>query len=275
MSSTDDLPPLRTRVLETALRLITEAGGLAVQLEGLTMEQVVKTAGVSRTSAYREWPSRQAFMVDLMCAIVGPQWQGPEAFEEDTYTLARDVVADHLDRLDTLDGRRWVLGEMVRVAIDHHFLTVQESAQWRAYVALTACLPAMADAVSAQRVHEALLAAEEGWNSETCGLFEDLGILLGFRPAPGMAYQDIAAMLSSVCEGFGVRHLVNPGSVWRDRVVPRPGGSEHWGLVALTCLAALRSMIEFEEQHDVAAALPAYLKRLSSRDRAIREREGR
>jgi hypothetical protein len=60
--------------------------------------------------------------------------------------------------------------------------------------------------------------------------------------------------------------------VWRDRAVPRPyggkrDGEEQWGLVALTCLAALESMIEFEEQHDVAAALPAYLKRLSSRDR--------
>ncbi len=254
---------LRTRVLAAAQSLVDEAGGVTVSLDNLGMDKVIKAAKVSRTSAYREWPTREAFMVDLMCAIVGPQWQGPEAFSDDTHLVARDTVADHLDRLATLPGRRWVLGEMIRVAVELHLRTVLDSPQWRANVAIAASLPATPDEAR-HRLHAALMAAEETWLRQTERLFEDLAILIGFRPAPHSSYTDIAVMLSSVCEGFGLRQVINPDAVWHDRTVDRPEGKEQWGLVSLTCIAALEAMIEFDLDHDPGAALPPYLKRLTA-----------
>jgi AcrR family transcriptional regulator len=72
----------RDRVMTAARELLLEAGP-----EGTTIDGIAARSGVAKTTIYRQWPSRDALVLDLLTDATAP------APPEDTGTLAGDVTA--------------------------------------------------------------------------------------------------------------------------------------------------------------------------------------
>src|SRR5271165_1177039 len=77
-------PAVDRAILRAALKLFVEGG-----FDGVTMEQVAKTAGVARTTLYRRWSSAEALIAQAIAAERGE----PES----------DVPARRLSSSDLVD----------------------------------------------------------------------------------------------------------------------------------------------------------------------------
>jgi len=262
---------LRRRMLDAAQRLVEQAGGLSVSLENLSLDVVIKEAGVSRTSVYREWRNKEAFYVDLLCNLAGPNWQGTAAFDEETIRLVRDVVAERLDLLQTLEGRRQVMLEAIRQGAEQNFRAVVTSTQWRTYVALTATVLSMpTDDEARARVQEALQTSESTFIDRMASFYEDMGVIIGFRLRPHVdSFSTLAAAGASVVEGLGLRRILIPDVVEKTLSLPGPNGDEEWHLAALGFLGIIDQLVEMTPDYAFTIALPQYLKRLSDREATL------
>lgn len=260
----DDASGLRRRMLDAAQRLVEQDGGLAVSLENLGMDRVIKEAGVSRTSVYREWANKDAFYVDLLCDLAGPSWQGTAAFDDETIELARNIVAEHLDDLTTPEGRERLIREVIRVAAKRNFDAITRSTQWRTYVALTATALSLPDDESRQRVQASLQAAEHKFLANMTRFYDDMATVLGYKLRKHVdSYETVAAVGGSIVEGLALRQILVPHILARPVMVTTSGGVEEWNLAAISFFNLMMGMIEPNADYDSSRALVDYLKRLS------------
>lgn len=274
MSEREEPPPageethLRRRMLDAAQRLVEQAGGLSVHLGNLPLDRVIKEAGVARTSVYREWDNKEAFYLDLLSDLAGPGWQGTAAFDEETIKLARNVVADRLDQLQTPGGRRRVLEEAVRQGARQNFGAVVASTAWRSYVTLTATLLSSPEETR-RRIQESLQAAEQVFLERMSDFYADMTVILGLRLRSHVkSFQTLAAVGASVVEGLGLRQMLIPDVVNAPVLVEGPDGPEEWHLAALGFLGILDALVEPDPAYNYPEALATYLKRLAEREAA-------
>jgi AcrR family transcriptional regulator len=102
-------PSVDERVIESTLDAINE-GGLA----GLTIDDIAARAGVSKTTIYRRWDSKDALVVDAVASlsgVVGSVTTG--GLRADLVTVARDLRQFFSD---TSAGEvlPWLAGEIAR-----------------------------------------------------------------------------------------------------------------------------------------------------------------
>jgi AcrR family transcriptional regulator len=255
---------IRRRVLEAARELVVEAGGLSVSLESLTFESVVSRADVPRTSAYRVWPTKDSFYVDLLCDLGGPNWQGSASFDAETIQAARNLIANRLEDLSTPKGRREVLEETVRLCVRQNFEAVTDSPQWRTSVALTATLLSSTSEVR-DRVQAALNASETAFIVTMTEFYADVALILGLKLRPHIdSVERLATMGAAVIEGLALRVSLNP------RVVELPilRDGKEWHVAAIGFLALIDACFEplDDTEYEVSAALSRYLSRLAERE---------
>ena len=97
----------RERVLGSAQDLLAESG-----VGGFSVDEVARRSGVAKTTIYRQWPSREALVLDAASRISAAQ-QVP-----DTGSLRDDVAAFLSNLGDLLGTARWssVVPSIVDVA---------------------------------------------------------------------------------------------------------------------------------------------------------------
>src|SRR5450631_2119609 len=97
----------RDRVLTTAFELLSESG-----VGGFTIDEVARRSGVAKTTIYRQWPSREALVIDA-CSRISDEQEVP-----DTGSLQGDVTAILTNIGHLLGTARWssVLPSIVDVA---------------------------------------------------------------------------------------------------------------------------------------------------------------
>jgi AcrR family transcriptional regulator len=83
-------------VLQVTYKLLSEGG-----IGGVSIDEVSRRSGVSKTTIYRHWPSRSALLLDACSKIGGP----PEV--PDTGSLLGDVTALATDMARQLQSARW------------------------------------------------------------------------------------------------------------------------------------------------------------------------
>ena len=122
-------------MLDAALELLAE-DGVSVALDGLQLEDVIRRADVSRTSAYRRWPTREAFLEDVLVELA----QGAELTEVGPRVGAEGaaLLAAHRDALTTEEGRREVFVELLRLSLQTDLEATLASPAFRTYLALRA-----------------------------------------------------------------------------------------------------------------------------------------
>lgn len=189
----------RERVLAAA-STVFERTGLTVGFDHVRLENLIRLAGVPRSSVYRIWSSRDEFVADLVvelstrhradvgagpAAIVPPGTPppGPAAFRE---AVAAEAVRQ--------------LGATVA------------STLWRTRLALLASAAAPADDAVRRAVLDSLARLEE---QRTASAGDHYGRLLdaaGRRMRAGLSVADLAAASNALVDGWAIRSTVLAGA---------------------------------------------------------------
>ena len=128
-------------MLDAGRELALEAGA-ALTIEQLRLEEVIRRAGVPRSSAYRLWPYKDDYLNDLLCYLAGAgSWFSDQpVMTPETTTMVGQLIDENRALLATPEGRRALLCEIVRVTAERNYQMLSESPQWRLQMALAATL---------------------------------------------------------------------------------------------------------------------------------------
>ncbi|MFW0788982.1 TetR/AcrR family transcriptional regulator [Gordonia sp. CPCC 205333] len=234
---------LRRRMLDAALEMVGD-NGLTVGLSHLNMEEIIRLAGVPRSSVYREWDTKEDFYVELMIALVEPGPAQAKAFDVETLRLAAEVVSDNVERLTTRGGRHAVLAEAIRVAGERNFQALNESLTYRTVTALVAALPTFDDA-QREKIAKALTDSEVYYPERVAQFYKMFLPLMGFRVRDGFSERQLAIASASVVEGMTRRSFTTPDIVSAPVIYPGIDGEPvNWHFAALTLLGVVEFMIE-------------------------------
>ncbi|MFC4337721.1 TetR/AcrR family transcriptional regulator [Salininema proteolyticum] len=187
------------RTLRAAMDLVHDTG-LTVSLKHLSLEKVIREAGVARAAVYRRWPNKDEFFNDLLLELakgVEPAELG-EVFSR---VPARELAAELAPLADTARGRWEIAVEIVRRSND--FDGARGSRAWRTYLALHATFLSLDDGPLRERVREALARSEEGFIRRIADSYRFFCGVLGIRikPEAGLDFDDLATMASSAFRG--------------------------------------------------------------------------
>lgn len=175
------------RMLETAMELVNERG-ISTGLESIAFDEVIREAGVSRTSAYRRWPQRDRFYGEVLVELAkGASLPSPEG------TLAGPVghiVLEHADHLESAQEHRNLVVELLRVSIGADFEVVITSPEWHTYRILLASYQGIVDKDVRQAVTEALAAADQRGVDMRARIYAQFTALLGYRLTPPLSGPD-------------------------------------------------------------------------------------
>ena len=141
---------IRQRMLDAGRELALEAGA-ALTIEHLRLEEVIQRARVPRSSAYRLWPYKDDYINDLLCYLAGAgsSFSDRPVMMPETTTVVRQLVDENRALLATLEGRRALLCEIVRITTERNYRMLSESPQWRLHMALIATLGSTHDGAAA------------------------------------------------------------------------------------------------------------------------------
>src|SRR4051794_31331588 len=87
----------RDRMMRAAIDMINRTG-LTVSLDHIRFEDVIRSAQVARSTAYRHWPYKDLFFSDLIKELAGRA--GP-AIINNEISLIKQVLSEHQDWLQT------------------------------------------------------------------------------------------------------------------------------------------------------------------------------
>lgn len=166
------------RMLASAIELVHQQG-ISTGLESLAFDEVVRRAGVSRTSAYRRWSSRDRFYGDVLVELA----RGA-TLPTGSAALGKATVATVLafaDRFADPQAHRDLVVELLRVSIQADYDLVSTSPQWRTYRLLLAGYEGIADQVVRAAVTEALAASEQRARELRARVYAEFTALLGYR----------------------------------------------------------------------------------------------
>ena len=91
-------------MLDTAVESLSRTG-LTVGLDHISVEELIREAGVSRSAVYRRWPYKDLFFADLVAELA--KNAVPSIVDEELAAL-KGVVAEHEDWLNTAGiAPRW------------------------------------------------------------------------------------------------------------------------------------------------------------------------
>jgi AcrR family transcriptional regulator len=255
------------RMLRAAVRLVSTAG-LTVSLEHISLEEVIRTAGVSRSTVYRRWPHKDLFFSDLVKELARTATPTILAAE---VALIRDVFAERTDWLDSAPQRQALVAELFRRLALLDFDTLSASVEWRTYVALHATFMSLTDDELRSQVQAALAASEREHLDRVARAWERLASLLGYRlrAEVGASFDDLAALLDAIMRGLVIMSQSMPELGQRRRAgrplaVARPAD---WSLPALGLASLAWAFIEpdpdVDWDQDRITAVSQALARLS------------
>lgn len=236
---------LRRRVLDTGLGILRETG-LTVSFEHLRMEELIRAAGVPRSSVYRVWPDKEAFVADLIVELLQPTELQGAAFDPLTLEVARRVVDSHRHLLADAEGRRRLLHETIRQAAERNFHAVLGSITWKTYTVLAVTVPTLAEP-HRERVLATLREAETHFVERMSEFYESLMPVFRMRLKPGITMRQFAIAGAAAVEGLAERHPVTPDLVdARVRLPGLDGEPVSWHLAAIAFLGVVDVMTEPE-----------------------------
>ncbi len=232
------------RMLRTAVDMVHRTG-LTVSLDHISLEDVIREAGVSRSAVYRRWPYKDLFFSDLVRELAT---NATPKLVEDELAMIRDIVAARLDWLDTPERRWGLVIELFRRLALLDFDTLYGSAGWRTYVALHATFMSLADGDLRDQVQAALGESERAHLARIAKAWGQLAGLFGYRLRPelGATFATLAPLLSASMRGLVIMALSMP-EIATQRTAAAPFGAaaqEEWSLPAIGLASIASSFLE-------------------------------
>ncbi|AXH35192.1 TetR/AcrR family transcriptional regulator [Humibacter sp. BT305] len=248
-------PEVRQRVLDVALDRVGSLG-MTVGFEHIMMDDLIREADVSRSSTYRLWDSKEAFVADLMVEIA--RKAATSLVDESTMEICVRILLENVELVATADGRHRIVLETIRVALQHNYASVVSSVEWQSYVSLTAALLGRVDNAAREEITDALRSGSDAFVEQMAAFHKWFAEVLGFRIRPEWAgdYRPYAALVSAIVEGLGIRQIANPAIVlatYRGPATVRP--DPEWTLASTGLLAVFERFMETDPDFDLAVAL--------------------
>jgi AcrR family transcriptional regulator len=246
---------VRQRVLDVALERVGSLG-MTVGFEHLMMDDLIREADVSRSSTYRLWDSKEAFVADLMVEIA--RKAATSLVDEGTMRICVRILLENVDLLETADGRHSIVLETIRVALQHNYRAVVSSVAWQSYVSLTAALLGRVDNSARAEITEALRSGSDAFIEQMAQFHGWFAHLLGYRIRPEWQgdYRPYAALVSAIVEGLGIRQIANPRIVLDTYRGPATMHAHpEWSLASAGLLAVFERFMERDPDFDLAASL--------------------
>lgn len=208
------------RMLQTARSLVYEKG-ISTGLESIAFDDVIRRSGVSRTSAYRRWPSRDLFYGEVLLYLAdSATLPTPEA---SVITDVAEVVRAHTQRLGTPRAHRDLVIELLRVSleVDHEF--IRTSPEWRTYRLLLASYEGIPNVSVRESVGASLMAADERSLKARARIYAEFTALLGYRlmsPLYGPdGYEFMSRAAGATMTGVLARATLGDHAIQRPRLM--------------------------------------------------------
>ena len=244
------------RVLDAALSQLA-AQGVSVGLEQLRFEDAIRAADVSRSSAYRRWPTRDDFVEDVLVELAHGTYQ--PVVGAVVAARAGEVVAGHAARAADPAGRHDLFVELVRLTFEIDLAATAASADFRNYLAVRAALAGVEAAGLRERIAAALAVTDRRTVARGAAILARAADLFGRRlVAPLVApdgFEVVARALTAASVGFVVAAQTDPGVLTATRDVAAYGSSRPaaWSVPTLVLTGLVLQHLEPDPQ---ARALP-------------------
>lgn len=224
-------------MLDAALATVNHTG-LTVSLDHISFEDVIREAGVSRSAVYRRWPYKDLFFSDLLQELARAAAPAAAVSAETSKEVLSSVVAAHLDHLDSAQGRRDLVVELIRQGAVGDFEAVYNSTEWRTYLALHATFLSLPDGTLRDEVQSALVVSARGFVDRIAQNWQRLATIFGYRlrQDSGGSFETIATMATAALRGMVIMALSDTALVTH-RVRANPLGASDTADWSLTGLA--------------------------------------
>ncbi|MCJ1681888.1 TetR/AcrR family transcriptional regulator [Rathayibacter sp. VKM Ac-2928] len=199
---------VRTRLLDAALAVV-RAEGLRVGVSHLPLEDVIRSAGVPRSTVYRIWPTRQAFYDELVAAI--PERILTARLDPTSLTAGDAYLHRRLAEQPTPEQMREILVASLTVAIEANYDNVFASQHWRNFVALIGAVDSHSESARVA-IHEALHSRQVHFIENMAKYYRHTLAEAGLRLRSGREeeYAVLASAISSFVEGLCVARIAAP-----------------------------------------------------------------
>lgn len=173
---------VRQRMLDAGRELALEAGA-ALTIEHLRLEEVIQRARVPRSSVYRLWPYREEYTEDLLCYLAGPgsSFADRTVFDPETVTVIGRVLQENMHLLATPDGRRSLMGEIIRLSVARNYAALTESLPWRLQMALMATLGSTRSGAARRHIAAALEDSQRRSRESLVAVLAQIMKVIGLR----------------------------------------------------------------------------------------------
>jgi hypothetical protein len=253
---------VRQRMLDAG-RAIALKAGTGLTIDHLRLEEVIARAEVPRSSVYRLWAYKNDYIDDLLVYLAGPgSWfVNSEVFDPETFAIPRAVIAGNWHLAATLEGRRAILCEAVRLAGARNYRALSESPYWRMHHALIATVGSTREGEARDKIAVALEHAQFQSRVSVLGLFSYLGAALGLRARdPGRSIAHLTLAGGQLIQSLALRHVLAQAALPHtseaadtDRLLNSPmpgpgitGDSADWTLAAFGYLAIMDAFTELD-----------------------------
>ena len=235
---------LRRRILDAGQDLLA-SGGLAVGLQHLNMEELIRRVGVPRSSVFAAFGGKDELVTELMVqALQSPDPAASLGWSPSTVDVATSVIAGNAHRMTDATGRDAVMREVIRQVLRVNVDDMTVSTEWQTYMALTVSVRSLPPG-RRERVRDALHAAETRFIDEMAGVYAQTLAAVGRRPRAGLTLRHLASAGASIVEGLVSRRLVGSEDADATFLLPGLDGEPvEWHLAALTFLAMVLEMTE-------------------------------
>ncbi|MCS5716787.1 TetR/AcrR family transcriptional regulator [Herbiconiux sp. CPCC 205763] len=261
---------VRRRVLDAALDRV-EGIGLTIGFEHLVMDDLIREAGVPRSSTYRLWDSKEAFVSDLLIEIATET--SNKLADAETLEISERILFDNVESLTDPGERQRVMYEVIRVALEHNYRAVIASVPWQSYVGLSATLLSHLESSAREEIERALRAGSDAFIERMAEFHRWFSTILGYRIRAEWNgdYRPYAVVISAVVEGLGLRHLGNPGVVDASYRGPATSTSDDpdWALPALALVAILERFLEQDPDFDAEANVEMLRRMKAAREASV------
>lgn len=234
----------RDRMLRAATDMVSRTG-LTVSLDHISFEDVIRDAGVSRSTAYRHWPYKDLFFSDLVKELAR---SARPAIVADEVALVRQVLSEHADWLATPELRHGLILELIRRLTPLDFHSILATPQWRTYLALHATFSGLAVGALRDEIQAALAHAQADHVATVARAWRQIAGLFGYRLRPELAadFETLATLLDATMRGLVVTALSAPDVAAR-QTVARPfgaAGADRWTLPAVGLASIAMAFLE-------------------------------
>lgn len=234
----------RALMLATAVDRVT-AEGLHLDYANLELEDLIRAAGVPRSTVFRIWPDRGAFIGDLVRALFEADPGFEAGFDGETLGLLEEAIAGTGVDTGTPEGRQAALRAVVRHTTAHNIVAVEESLTWRTYRSLSAALTSGDSVPGGEGIRTLLGEIEARYTDRMAAVYARLNEALGFRMRSGLTEQDLALAVMAVIDGLSDHRRIDPDGVDRPRTVSLGAeGPDEWHLAGLAVYGVYSAFTE-------------------------------